>query len=129
MDLNRLSRDYDLQPLKARDDIPKEDLEYLYLELNYCFREIAKIMHTSDNTIRRRCKKYGITKSKEMHAKSLEDYYLRTIGVKNPALLKNSIEKKNKTMMERYGVENIAHSKEIQEKKRKTWFSFFKVFI
>ena len=30
MDLNRLSRDYDLQPLKARDDIPKEDLEYLY---------------------------------------------------------------------------------------------------
>lgn len=120
MDLNRLSRNYETTPLGVREPIPKEDLEYLYIELNYCFREIAWIMHKSENTISRYCKKYGLLKSHELHKKSMEDYYLRTIGVRNPALLPSSQEKMKKTMLERYGVENIAYSKDKQEKKKQT---------
>lgn len=116
----RLSRNYHEQPLKRKEPMNREDLIYLYLELNLCLEEISKIIGKGPRYVKGQCDLYGLVKSKEMHKQSLENMYMRRFGVKNPAQLKSSQEKMKKTMMERYGVENIAHSKEHQQRKKQT---------
>lgn len=121
MSLNRLSRDYKEHPLGQREQMPQEDLAYLYLELNWCYTKIARFLgNKTDSAIRRMCNKYCLNKSKEKQQESIENYNLEKYGVKNVAQLKSSQEKMKKTMLQRYGVENIAHSKENQEKKKQT---------
>ena len=118
--MNRLSRDYKQQPLGPKELVPFEDLVYLFIELNYCYEKMSKIIGKSANSIAKQCKKHGLIKTKEKHKESLENYYLETIGVKNPAQLQSSKDKANKKYLEKYGVENIAFKKETIQKRKQT---------
>lgn len=132
MNLNKLSRNYEQCPLGAKELIPVEDLKYLYLELNLCFEDISSIVNKSANSISKQCKKAGLQKTKEQKKQAIENRYLRLFGVKNPAQLETSknkqkatfkqkdwtkiCNKRKQTSIKKYGVDNPAKSKEIQEK-------------
>lgn len=118
--MERLSRDYSKQPLGSKELIPFEDLVYLFIELNYCYEKISKIVGKSANAVSKQCKKHGLIKPKERQKESIQNYYMETLGVKNPAQLKSSQDKMKKTMLEKYGVENIAFRKETKDKRKQT---------
>lgn len=120
MDTNRLTRNYEEQPLKRGEQVPLQDVVYLYIELNWCGEQITKYFNRTGNWGNRLVKSYNLVKSKEMKAQSLRNYYMETLGVENPAQLKSTQDKMKKTMLEKYGVENIAHKKETVDKRRKT---------
>lgn len=120
IDLSKLARNYQEQPLKPHEQICKEDLQYLYLECNLTYEQIAPIYNRKGVAIANRCKKLDLIKSKEQHKLSVENMYMEKYGVKNPAQLQSSKEKAKKTMLEKYGVDNVAKLESITEKKKKT---------
>ena len=63
--MDRLTRNYKLNPLGAKELIPFKDLVYLYIELNLCFEEISSIVGKSSNSVSKQCRKHGLIKTKE----------------------------------------------------------------
>ena len=109
IDITKLTRDYTQNPRKKGEVIPEQDLKYLFLTLNLTKKQVAEYIGTQCDVISKYLKQYGLVKSREQHKISLEQYYLKTIGVKNPALKPGAMDKMKQTMKEKYGVENIAH--------------------
>ena len=122
MDINRLNRDYREQPLGLREHLTYDEIHYLYIELNWCNKKINTFLGKRPNSswAIREAERHGIVKTKEQQKQSMEQYYLETIGVKNPALKPGSMDKMKQTMKEKYGVENIAHRPETIDKRKKT---------
>ena len=86
-------------------EIDKDILYKYYIIENMNFKEIAAILGCSWSLVSKYCKKYGFEKTKEQKAESMRKYYMKTIGVPNPALLKSSRDKMKQTMLEKYRVD------------------------
>jgi hypothetical protein len=93
IDKSRLKRDYVSNPLKAGERPYKEDLEYLYLELNIRDKDLQIIFNTSYSSVRRYLQKYSLKKPKELIQQN-----------------------KCATNIAKYGVPYISQNKEIREK-------------
>lgn len=120
IDVTHLSRDFTEHPRKKGEEIIEQDLRYLFMELNLTKKQVAQYLGTQPSVISKYCKLYGFIKTKEQQNASMEQYYLETIGVKNPALKPGAMDKMKQTMKEKYGVENIAHRPETIDKRKKT---------
>lgn len=66
IDPSRLSKDYLNNPLKHGDKPTKEELEYLYLELNLPMLKIAEVLGTTRGAIDYNLGRYKIKKSAEL---------------------------------------------------------------
>ena len=51
IDFSRLSRNFFLNPPKNKQDITKQDLEYLYIDLNLSLKEIEEILSIKSFTL------------------------------------------------------------------------------
>ena len=138
-----LSRNYKKVPLKRFEQIPKEDLEYLYITLNLSNAEICTFLGRNRKCIEEYCKLYGLQKSaeqrnlarqktvqakygvlnvsqsdkiKDKKAQTSKEHY----GTNNPMQSDDVKSKLAQTMLDRYGVDNYAKSAECQEKYRQT---------
>ena len=72
IDFSKLSRDYKTNPLKRGETIPKQDLEYLFINANLTLKQMATIINRHPNQIGRQCKDNNIIKSKEQHCNCLK---------------------------------------------------------
>lgn len=122
LDITRLNRDYSAKPLGLREHLTYNEIYYLYIELNWCNKKINTFLgkNPKSSWAIREAERHGIVKTKEQQNASMEQYYLETIGVKNPALKPGAMDKMKQTMKEKYGVENIAHRPETIDKRKKT---------
>lgn len=136
----------DFSKLSKADPPTKEDLRYLYLELNLSKSEISSILSISIFKLDKFLKLYQIEKSHELWDLQRKRVYLEKYGTDNPSkrenfkeILKESNlkkygvlstnqlqsvkEKKKKTCLKNFGVENPSQSKKIQQKKIETFLS------
>lgn len=123
VDFNRLSRDYCTQPLKSQEMPPKEDLEYLFLELDLPHDKISQLFGRGNSVgfSRKACKLYGITKRGAYAWEKQRRLYKERTGYNSP--LENPVvrEKIKKTCKERYGVENRLQDPEYQKHLYTLW--------
>jgi hypothetical protein len=80
VDFSKLTRDYRVNPLKRGEMIPKEDLQYLFIEANLTLKQMAKIINRHPNQIGRQCKENHVIKGKEQSKLSLKKEF-RTADV------------------------------------------------
>ena len=80
VDFSKLSRDYRVNPLKRGETIPKEDLQYLFIDANLTLKQMAKIINRHPNQIGRQCKENHVIKGKEQSKLSLKKEF-RTADV------------------------------------------------
>ena len=111
-DVSKLTRDYSIIPLKKMkintptgytyEIPPKEDLEYLYNELNYSTQMIWEYFGVSRRIVQGWFKKLGIKKSQKLITKSIQRTNYKKYGSKTP--LQNEIIKRKifNTKLERY---------------------------
>ena len=64
VDFSKLTRDYRINPLKRGETIPKEDLQYLFIDANLTLKQMAKIINRHPNQIGRQCKENHVIKAK-----------------------------------------------------------------
>ena len=107
-----------LPPLKLGQIPPKEDLLYLYDELNLNSQEVAHFYSRSDSRIQQWCKIYGYIKPKEKILLAKQRRSLWLYGVEDPSKRKETRDKYRKTCLEKYGTDNV-FSSEIGKKKIK----------
>ena len=139
VDITKLKRDYEKNPLgKIFKEIYikdtnklnsrryiiekpyKEDIEYLYIELNIPLKDILgyfNLKHFTFGEIRRF---YGIKKSYSAQHENTEKYYIKNYGVKSASCLKEIKEKLEQTCLERYGVKHSSQCKKIKNKIKQT---------
>ena len=117
----KLKRDYIKNPLQK---IPvktptgytfekpyKEDLEYLYITLNYSTKELQGYFGLTRRVIQKLLKDFGIKKSKEKRLEnSIKKIHQMSIEEKQ-----KSISKVKKTKLERYGNENFNNRNKCKE--------------
>lgn len=152
IDINRLSRDYSKEPIKRGERPTKEDLEYLYLELNLDMVTVTKFLGCGKSTrnIQKFLREYSIKKDPKKVAEinkrnNLEKYGVTSVfgrkdvqekikqsnieryGVENPSLSKELVEKRKETYINRYGVDNPSKLDEVKEKKKETCLKHFGV--
>lgn len=152
IDINRLSRDYSKKPIKRGERPIKEDLEYLYLELNLDMVTVTKFLGCGKSTrnIQKFLREYSIKKDPKKVAEinkrnNLEKYGVTSVfgrkdvqekikqsnleryGVENPSLSKELVEKRKETYINRYGVDNPSKLDEVKEKKKETCLKHFGV--
>ena len=72
VDFSKLTRDYRINPLKRGETIPKEDLQYLFIDANLTLKQMAKIINRHPNQIGRQCKENHVIKGKEQQKISLK---------------------------------------------------------
>ena len=65
IDTTKLTRDFEILPLLKNEKLNKEDLEYLFIDLNMSEIEISNYLNRNRNTIRTWSKSYGIKKNKD----------------------------------------------------------------
>ena len=115
-----LSRNYQENPLKRGEKPCKEDLEYLYLQLNLTSKEICEIIGKSETQTRAYFREYRLKKTTEQKAECLKRTNLAKFGVDNPAKLQSVQDKMRATCLARYGVENGKQAECVKEKSRET---------
>ena len=103
IDFSKLKRDYLENPIikqvKPRDIPYKEDLEYLYLDLNLSIFELMKFFNRSEDTVRYYLKFYNIKKSKELKKLQSERYCTYLYGVKSYNSLQSKKDKTKQTRL------------------------------
>lgn len=73
LDKNKLSRDFEKNPIKKGEPICKEDLTYLRMELNLTNKEIAAILGCPTCKIDHFSFKHGLKKTKEQKAQIMQN--------------------------------------------------------
>ena len=92
-------------------------LKYLYIDLNYTLKEVAKIFNVSNYIMNTTISKCGFVKSKELELEAKQQYLIRhpeIIEVRQQNKLKG-VEKYKKVCLEKYGVDNYAKTQEFKE--------------
>lgn len=117
IDYNRLTRDYKTNPLGRYEQIPEEDLLYLYIELNLSKSEIKEIL---GKDVSKYLKQYNISKNKEQRNECRRKTNLKKYGCINVSQNKQIKDKKKQTCIEKYGVDNPFKNEQIQEKQKQT---------
>ena len=113
IDLNRLSRDYLKFPLKRIPNKksgwnyevpPKEDIEYLYLELNLPKNILQIIFNVCNFSVCKWIKKYSLIKSRKMIIECIERTNLKKYGRTNYFKGKDGKKAVQEANMKKYGV-------------------------
>ena len=143
IDVSRLSRDFTKEPWKRTHAGTKEDISYLYTELNLSAKDIANYLGLSLGGVQGIVKRYKLKKSREQHYKNIQEANLKKYGreyaiaskdvkdkIKNTMLSKYGVtsslslkvthEKAQTTMNERYGAEHALQVPKLLEKSKKT---------
>lgn len=139
IDLTKLSRNYESQPLSLKEDIPLEDFKYLYIEENLTKKEVAQFFKCSANKVKRTIDENNFKKDNKTIAQSQRNMLLRTKGVTNcmklPDIAKKChesfaetmkikkdevVQKRRDTLLARTGYINPSMDPEIKKKKEKT---------
>ncbi len=103
-------------PLSNKKDINLTDLYELYKNQNLTSPTIAIFMGTTKGIIDVRCKRLGLTKTKQEQKMARENTCLIKYGVKSVKQFKATSDKYKKTCLEKYGVDNISKiTKRLQE--------------
>lgn len=122
--------------------ITKEQLEQLYIKANLPREEVAKKLNVPEYVVKRKCQKFGIKKSSDLHVQNIRKACLEKYGVINgggaPEVLEkiketnrkkfgsdwylqtNDYKRKTKETLEQYGVTNVFQLKEIKDKIKQT---------
>ena len=135
IDKTRLKRDYIKNPLiKGKGSSPsekpyKEDLEYLYIELNLSKIELGKYLNLPPTSLSKVLSFYNIKKDKNKILKNMKQTLMEKYGVENISFLQETkdkisskikeksetiVKKIKQTKLERYGDEN--YNNNIQQK-------------
>lgn len=127
VDVTRLKRDYSKDPLKRGERPAKEDLEYLYLELNMSREDVSSFLGCGKSlrNIKKFLKEYSITKDSSKSAEARKNFYLSKYGVTSPFGIKSVQEKIEKTNLDKYGSINPSSSKIVCDKRRRTFIERF----
>ena len=120
MDKTRLLRDYEKEPLALGEKPEKEDLEYLYLELNWSRDEIAKLIGKSSAQTKKYLAAHGFRKTQAQKLELRKRTNLEKYGVENISQLQSIKDKKEQRALEKYGCKNVSQSKAIKDKIKQT---------
>lgn len=132
-------------PKKGTDKynfITKEQLEQLYIKANLSREEVAKKLNVPEYVVKRKCQKFGIKKSSDLHVQNIRKACLEKYGVINgggaPEILEkiketnrkkfgsdwylqtDDYKRKTKETLEQYGVINVFQLKEVKDKIKQT---------
>ena len=123
-DLLKLKRDYIKNPLNISTSIKsekpfKEDLEYLYITLNYSENDLLLLFKVSSPTFRKWCKFYNIIKDKNLVNKNISK------GILNKSLEDKDYwaKRRNKTQqtcLDKYGKKYYLSTEEFKNKSKLT---------
>ena len=111
MDIKRLQRDYIDNPLKRGEKPNKDDLEYLYLELNMGKNDLCKYLNVSSTTLQRILHSFDIKKTNEQ----LQELAKKGLGCSSPFCRKETHIKSQQTKFKRYGDEKYNNSQKNKE--------------
>ena len=115
IDWSRLSKNYLEYKHRKTETFTKEELEYLYIELNWSVSDIAQLVGLSKARVQKVINNMGIYKSKELHQESREKVSLRKYGTKHTIAMKETREKIENAFTEKYGVKSLLEKKEFRE--------------
>lgn len=132
-------------PKKGTDKynfVTKEQLEQLYIKVNLSREEVAKKLNVPEYVVKRKCQKFGIKKSSDLHVQNIRKACLEKYGVINgggaPEILEkiketnrkkfgsdwylqtDDYKRKTKETLEQYGVTNVFQLKEVKDKIKQT---------
>lgn len=146
IDYTKLTRNYESNPIKQKEQLVYEDVYYLYWELNLTKQQVAKILGCSDKRIYNFAKQNNLIKTQEMITQSQKNLMIEKYGTDN--IMKTSygkqklsqsmqnlfsekkeeiVEKRKQTCLEKYGVENPSQSEQIKNKKEQTTLKHYGV--
>lgn len=127
IDKSKLKRDYIQHPLmkgfggQSKGEKPfKEDLVYLYIELNLKREVLEEYFSRCSRTLKLWFKEYNIHKSMSLIHKNINQTNLKKYGVSCVLKDENIFKKGKKTLFKRYGVYNPSQCKQIIDKKYET---------
>ena len=89
IDFSRLRRDYRVEPLRAKEILTKEELEYLYIELNNSQYDLWEFLGVRESKFRSMLKFYNIVKSKELHQELIQKTTFKHYGSKLQWVIRN----------------------------------------
>ena len=107
IDFSRLSRNFFLNPPKNKQDITKQDLEYLYIDLNLSLKEIEEILSIKSFTLFNWVRSFEIKKSKEQRTLCRKRTCLEIYGCESSSGAPEIMEKAKQTCLKHFGVDNI----------------------
>ena len=121
IDISKLKRDYQKFPLKKigrKREIPfKEDLEYLFLELNFPVRILQKYLKCDEQMQLKWFKDLDVKrKSYELRTISAAEFSKLLTGYEFPFQNPKTLQKRKLNSIEKYGVDNPTKLKEVKEK-------------
>ena len=130
IDVSKLTRDYQKFPLKKNlvyverlkqkrwlfEEIPEQDLRYLYVECNLRQTDLQKYFGVSDTFLRPLFKKFNIEKSIDKIKKTNRETCLERYGDENF----NNQEKYRQTCLKRYGKESTNQVESVKKKQNET---------
>lgn len=117
---DKLTRDYNKDPLKYGECPPYEDLYFLYIECNLTCEEIAPYFGFKACTVRKNLKKLGIEKPIELKVKSIQRKTFEKYGDTAYSRLPECKEKIKQTSLKKYGTESPNQSQKVKDKIAKT---------
>ena len=126
IDISKLKRNYFISPVVVSKSIKKnerpyrEDLEYLYIELNIPRKELCQIFGWNINSFDNWIKYYKIKKPRELSIKHMYDTNLERYG--HPTIFQSPDIKNNikETNLKRYGCEYSCQSEIVKNRIKET---------
>lgn len=115
VDITRLTRDYIQYPLKKLEYCNKEDLLYLYIELNLSQEEVGTLCG-SFYMIKKSLKHHNIQKDKTTIINNRKNTCFKKYGGPGPSCSKKIREKQKNTCLKKYGTTNIAKTPYFKKK-------------
>lgn len=132
IDLNRLSRDYLKFPLRKgtgcfdKPEYPtKEDIEYLYLELNLTLYMLEEFFGFGEYKILDFLRKYNIRKPPKLKVERTKNTNIQKYGAEHPMQVKELKQNAINTYKLKTGYENPSQNPEVKKKKIETCLKHF----
>ena len=120
IDISRLTRDYIKYPLKPEENPSKNDLEYLFIELNWSRKELAAYFNRGRGFISNLYKRYGICKTQDQINKKIDKTFKERWGC-NPSSTPEVKGKMKNTILKNWGVTSLWDNPSYREKVQKSW--------
>lgn len=124
IDITKLSRDYNNNPLKAGEYICYNDLYYLYITLNCTKKELSKFFKISISKIEKSLSLVKINKSPELYLQRTRQTNLAKYGTDN---LFKDVARMTQARKEKLGVEHALQRVDLLKKSQDTLESHYGV--
>ena len=114
IDISKLTRDYSKFPVLTKNKsiksevVPKQDLIYLYIELNLSQEEVSNFLQCSKRKVRRMLGSYHIIKDRINCQKVWKQNYIDKHGISHHMKNPENVIKIQNTIIKNYGVDNIS---------------------